>query len=116
MTASRLKGAHAMPSAELTSTQAPKEPAADPSAPRPRSLPTVTSGLPASFGRLAHPQAARREATGKPSDGRSRCPAAFHAIALWLLRALTDSAGAWALAAGAPPDLDHPADDTLRPL
>jgi len=77
-----------MPSAELISTQVPKEPAAAPNTPPPRSPHTVVS----------------REATARRTAKRSRGPAAFRAIGLWLLRVLTDSAGAWALAAGAPLD------------
>jgi hypothetical protein len=38
---------------------------------------------------------------------RGRGPAALHAVALWLRHALADSARAWALAAGVPPDLYH---------
>ena len=93
-----------MPSAELTSTHAPQEPAAGPNTPHPRSPHNVVSGHGAGFGPFVHPEAASREATAQPAAKRSRGPAAFRAIGLWLLRALTDSAGAWALAAGAPLD------------
>ena len=93
-----------MPSAELTRTQAPQEPPVGPNTPDPRSTHTVVSGHGAAFGPFVHPEAADREATAQPTAERSRCTAAFRAIMLWLLRVLTDSAGAWALAAGAPPD------------
>ena len=93
-----------MPSAELTSTQAPQEPAAGPNTPHPHSLHTVVSGHGQGFGPFVHPEAADREATAQPTAKRGRCPAAFRAIVLWLLRVLTDSTGAWALAAGALPD------------
>ena len=93
-----------MPSAELTSTQAPQEPVAGPNTPHPRSPHTVVSGHGVGFGPFVCPEAAGREATARPTAKRSRGPAAFHAIGLWLLRVLTDSAGAWALAAGAPLD------------
>ena len=49
------------------------------------------------------PEAANREDMACDPATRSRGRAAFRAIAWWLLRALTNSAGAWALAAGAPP-------------
>ena len=45
------------------------------------------------------------EAGDQPPAERSRGRAVFRAIAVWLWRALADSSGAWALAAGAPPDL-----------
>ena len=93
-----------MSSTELTSTQASQEPAADPNTPHPRSLHTVVSAHWAGSGAFVHPEAAGREAAAQPTAKRSRCPAAFRAIVLWLLRVFTDSAGAWALAAGAPPD------------
>jgi len=41
----------------------------------------------------------------QPTANRSIGRAAFHAIARSLRRAMTDSARAWALAAGVPPDL-----------
>jgi len=50
------------------------------------------------------PEAANREALAWDPATRSRRRAAIRAIALWPLRALADSAGAWALAAGAPPN------------
>ena len=93
-----------MPSAELTSTQAPQEPAAGPNTPHPRGPHTVVGGPGEGFGPFVHPEAADRKATAQPTAKRSRCRAAFRAIVLWLLRVLTDPAGAWALAAGAPPD------------
>lgn len=73
-----------MPSAELT-IQARHEPAAGATAPCLSSL-RITAG-------------------SQPTAHRSRAPAAVHATARWLRRALADSARAWALAAGAPPDL-----------
>ena len=101
-----------MPSAELTSTQAPKQLMTDLDASHPRSPHTVVSGHGAGFGPSARPEAARpgaagREAKARSTAKRSRGLAAFHAIGLWLLRVLTDSAGAWALAAGAPLDAYH---------
>ena len=96
-----------MPSAELTSTQAPKQQVADPNAPHPRSPHTVVGGHGAGFGPFVRPEAADREAKALSTAKHGRGPAAFHAIGLWLLRVLTDSAGAWALAAGAPLDPFH---------
>ena len=93
-----------MLSAELTSIPALPEPVAGPSTPHPRSPHAVVSGHGAGSGPLVYPKAAGREATAQSTAKRSRGSAAFHAIALWLLRVLTDSAGAWALAAGAPLD------------
>ena len=46
---------------------------------------------------------ARREDIAWDPVTRSRGRTAIRAITLWLLRALANSAGAWALAAGAPP-------------
>lgn len=83
-----------MPSAELTSTQAPQEPAAGPNTPHPRSLHTVVSDHEAGIGPLVHPEAADREAAARPAAKRGRCSAAFRAIVLRLLRVLTDSTGA----------------------
>ena len=91
-----------MPSADLTSTQAPQEPAAAPDTPHPRSPHAVVSSHGAGFGPFVRPEAADGEATAQPTAEHSRCRAAFRVIGLWLLRVLTDSAGAWALAAGAP--------------
>ena len=96
-----------MPSAELTSTQAPKQLVTDLDASHPRSTQTVVSGHGAGFGPSARPEAVGREAKARPTAKHRRGPAAFQAIGLWLLRALTDSAGAWALAAGAPLDAYH---------
>lgn len=98
-----------MPSAELTSTQAPRQLVAGHDTSHLRSPHTVVSGHGAGFGPFVRPEAADREAEAQPTDKRSRGPAAFHAIGLWLLRALTDSAGAWALAAGAPLDSSNAA-------
>ena len=102
-----------MPSAELISTQVPQEPAAAPNTPQPRGPHTVASGRGAGVGPFVHPEAASREATAQPTARRSRGPAAFRAIGLWLLRVLTDSAGAWALAAGAPLDAANAAARTI---
>ena len=74
-----------MPSAELTITQAPQKPAADATAPC-LSSPRITAGSP-------------------PTAHRGRGRAVVRAIAGGLRRALADSARAWALAAGVPPDL-----------
>jgi len=93
-----------MPSAELTSTQAPREPAADLQAPWPGSLHRGVGGHPADVTPLAHPEAAGAGASAQPRAGR-RSSAAVHATARWLRRALGDCARAWALAAGVPPDL-----------
>ena len=92
-----------MPSAELTSIQAPHGPAAPPKTPCSPRLPTVAGGHRADLESLIYREAAGREAISRPPAERSRGRAAFRAIAWWLLRALTNSAGAWALAAGAPP-------------
>jgi len=56
-----------------------------------------------------HTEAVNRTAGTEPRAGRSRGRAAAGAIALWLRHALADAARAWALAAGAPPDLCKPA-------
>jgi|SRR6516165_2103668 len=53
-------------------------------------------------------EAVNREASTEPRANRGRGPAAVTAIALGLRRALADSARAWALAAGVPPDLCEP--------
>lgn len=74
-----------MRSAELTITQAPSEPAAGATAPCPSS-PHLMVGSP-------------------PTANRGRGRAVVHAIAGGLRRALAESARAWALAAGLPPDL-----------
>ena len=74
-----------MPSAELTIIQATQEPAAGATAPCLSSL-RLTAGSP-------------------PTTHRGRGRAVVHAIAGGLRRALADSARAWALAAGVPPDL-----------
>ena len=74
-----------MPSAELTITQTWQEPVAGATAPCPSSP--------------------RTNAGSQPTANRSRGPAVFRTIARWLRRALADSARAWALAAGVPPDL-----------
>ena len=52
-----------------------------------------------------YPATAHSAASTKPRAGRGRSPAAWHAVARWLRRALADSARAWALAAGVPPHL-----------
>jgi hypothetical protein len=96
-----------MASAELTSTQAPQEPAADRQAPWPGGLHRGAGGHQADGVPPAHPGAAGREAGAQPRADRRRGPAAVHATARWLRRALADSARAWALAAGVPPDLYH---------
>ena len=51
------------------------------------------------------PGSPRIDADSRATPDRSRGPGAFHALAPWLRRALADSARAWALAAGVPPDL-----------
>ena len=61
----------------------------------------------ANFDALLPPEAAKREASAAPRASHLRSRAAFHAAARWLRRALADSARAWALAAGVPPDLYH---------
>ena len=94
-----------MASAELTSTQTPQEPAAYPTALRLRSRHIVADGHRVDFEALVHTEAGYREATAEPRADPSRRPAAFNAIAVWLRRALAQSARAWALAAGVPPDL-----------
>jgi hypothetical protein len=94
-----------MPSADLTSTRAAQQPAADLQAPCLRSLPTVARGHQAGFQALAHPEAATRQASAPPRVDRSRGRAACHATGRWLRRYLAESARAWALAAGVPPDL-----------
>ena len=96
-----------MPSAGLTSIQTPREPAADLRAPRSRSLRTVANGRLVSFVALAGPEAADHEASTEPGAHRGRSRGAFDATARWLRRALAESARAWALAAGVPPDLYH---------
>jgi hypothetical protein len=96
-----------MPSAELTSTKAPREPAADLQAPCSRNLDIVAGVHLAGYEALAHPQAAGREASAQDAAHRRRGPAAVRATARWLRRALADCARAWALAAGVAPDLYH---------
>ena len=54
---------------------------------------------------LVQPAAVSRDARTGPPAHRGRSRAAVHAVAVWLRRALTDAARAWALAAGVPPDL-----------
>jgi len=54
---------------------------------------------------LARPAAVRRDARTGPAAHRGRSRAVVHAAAGWLRRALADAGRAWALAAGAPPDL-----------
>ena len=95
-----------MPSAQLPSTRAPQNPATDLEAPCSRTLHVVTNGDRAGLEAPVHPDAAGREA-GAQSQADTRCPAAVRATARWLRRALADSARAWALAAGVPPDLYH---------
>ena len=51
-----------------------------------------------------HPETICREPNAEPWAHRSHGPATVKAITLWLRRTLADSARAWALAAGAPPD------------
>lgn len=72
-----------MPSSELAHTQAPLETVAGHTALMLRS-PLL-------------------EGSAQPRVGRSRAPAAVHAIAMWVRRVLAESARAWALAAGVPP-------------
>ena len=94
-----------MPSAQLPSTQAPHEPAPDRQVPCSRTLPVVTNGHRAGLEAPVHPEAAGHEAGAKSLANHRRGPAAVRAIARWLRRALADTARAWALAAGVPPDL-----------
>jgi hypothetical protein len=94
-----------MASAELTSTRTPPQPAADLTAPRLRSRHIVADGHRVDFGALVYTEAGNREATVEPRAASSRGPAAFNVIAIWLRRALANSARAWAIAAGVPPDL-----------
>lgn len=94
-----------MPSAELPSTQATKEPAADLRAPCSRTVHVMAEDHRARFDALVHPEAAGRAASAQPRANRRRGPAAVRATALWLRHALADAARAWALAAGVPPDL-----------
>jgi hypothetical protein len=94
-----------MASAELTSTQTPQEPAADPTALRLRSRRIVADGHRVDFEAPVHTEAGSGEATPEPPADSSRGLAAINAIAVWLRRALAQSARAWALAAGVPPDL-----------
>ena len=96
-----------MTSAKLASTQAPQQLVAGLDTPHPRSPHTVVSGHGAAFDPFVRPKAASSEAAAQSTAKRSRGPAAFRAIGWWLLRVLTDSAGAWALAAGAPVDPTH---------
>jgi hypothetical protein len=93
-----------MPSTQLPSIQAPQDPATDLPAPCSRSLYVVTNGYRAGLEAPGHPDAAGREAGAQPRAD-TRCPAAVRATARWLRCALADSARAWALAAGVPPDL-----------
>jgi hypothetical protein len=65
----------------------------------------VADGHRVDFETLVHSEVGNREAIAEPRADSSRGPAAFNAIAVWLRRALADSARAWALAAGVPPDL-----------
>jgi hypothetical protein len=94
-----------MSSAQLASTPMLQEPAAGRTAPRPRGRPSVASGHQADVQALVRPGAVNGEATAELRADRSPGPARFTAVALWLRRALADSARAWALAAGVPPDL-----------
>jgi len=93
-----------MPSTQLPRIQAPQDPATDPLAPCSRTLNVVTNGYRAGLEAPVHPDAAGREG-GAQYRANTRCPAAVRATARWLRRALADSARAWALAAGVPPDL-----------
>jgi len=96
-----------MPSAQLPSTQALQEPATDLQAPCSRSLRVMTNSHRAGPEAPVHPEAAGREVGARSRANRRRGPAAVRATARWLRRALADSARAWALAAGVPPDLYH---------
>jgi len=55
-----------------------------------------------------HSEAIHREPNAEPWAHRSHGPATFKAIALWLRCTFANSARAWALAAGVPPDLFIP--------
>jgi hypothetical protein len=94
-----------MPPTDFTSTRAAQEPAADLQAPCLRGLDTAACGHQAGFQALAHPAAATGQASGPPRIDRSRVRAARRATGRWLRRYLAESARAWALAAGVPPDL-----------
>jgi hypothetical protein len=94
-----------MPSAQLPSTRAPQNPATDLEAPCSRTLHVVTNGDRAGLEAPVHPEAAGREAGAQSRANRRRGPAAARATGRWLRRALADTARAWALAAGVPPDL-----------
>ena len=97
-----------MPPAELTRTRASQDPAAEPKAPCLRGPHVVAEGHRADSGEPACPPRGRRSPGQRPAPGyRGRGLAAIHVAALWLRRALADSARSWALAAGAPPDLYH---------
>ena len=95
-----------MPSAEITSaTRSPREPAADQHPPHPRGLRLMTSGHQLGIAALVHDDAVDCSASVQPRPSHSRGPAACHAAARWLRRALADCARSWALAAGVPPNL-----------
>lgn len=89
-----------MSSAELTCTHTPQQLAADLTAPRLRSRHVVADGHRVEFEALVRPEAGNREATAESRADRSHGPASFNAIAVWLRRALAESARAWAIAAG----------------
>jgi hypothetical protein len=95
-----------MSSAESASTQTLRE-TADLASSRPRSRHIMADGHRADFEALVRPETGNRGTAAEPRADPSRGPAAFNTIALWLRRALADSARAWALAAGVPPDLYH---------
>jgi len=94
-----------MASAELTSTRTPQQLATDLTAPRLRGRRVMANGNRVDFEVLVRPEAGNCGATAELRADRSRRPAAFNAIALWLRRGLAQSARAWAIAAGVPPDL-----------
>ena len=93
-----------MSSAESPSSRTLQEPAPDLAAPRLRSRHIVANGHWADLKTLVRPETGSRGAIAEPQADSSRGPAASSVIALWLRRALADSARAWALAAGVPPD------------
>lgn len=94
-----------MPSAGLTSVQAPRKPAADLRAPCSPSQHVVAEGSPLGFEAIAGPEAAGRQASSQPRAHRGWGRGAVDASARWLRRALAESLRGWALAAGVPPDL-----------
>ena len=94
-----------MLSTELTSIQAPREPAADLKAPRWRSPHDVTASHQADLAPLAHLESVGRDTIALSRADRRRGASAVHVAARWMLRVLAECGRAWALAAGVPPNL-----------